>query len=87
MDDFIAFIAHDWCGTHGQYGRFTHIPSGETLVCQAWYSQKRWDEEQLEWFRQWPVDLVVYKCQQAYVKTNETYGSVGEIIERLKMKM
>lgn len=70
-------IIHDWCGWMEQYGRFTHHPTGDTLVCQAWMGQSDWDNAQLEWFLKYPVDIAVNEEDGSFM------GSVGEIVERL----
>jgi hypothetical protein len=82
------FIAFDWCGAMDSYGRFTHMPSGKTLVQEKWMGQSDWDSKQLEWFKTFDSALVVHKNLQngAYRETGDTFGTVGEIIEKLERR-
>lgn len=82
------FIAHDWCGWDNRYGRFTAMPSGDTLTCQAWMRQADWDKAQLEWFSRYDGGLVVHRCQSGpYSETGDTIGTVAEIVERLQRRV
>jgi len=83
------FIAFDWCGWDDRYGRFTHVPSSDTLTQQAWMGQLEWNEAQLKWFQKWSPALVVHKNMQSgpYQETGDTFGTVGQIIDRLKAKL
>lgn len=83
MEDFIAF---DWCGAFEQYGRFTHISSGETIVWQGWMRQDDWDAKQLEFFQKYP-GVTVYKCLRSYNDKGESMGTTEEICERLKIRL
>ena len=81
------FIAFDWCGFDGRYGRFTAMPSGKTLTCQQWMDQRDWDAAQLTWFQEFDGSLVVHRCPDGpYRETDNQMGTVGEIIERLKSR-
>lgn len=78
------FICHDWAGWNEQMGRFTHLPSGDTLLCQRWMGQLEWEQAQAEWFKRYNPAILVHKCRSgAYRKTGDTMGSVGEIIQSL----
>lgn len=82
------FIAFDQCGFGDRYGRFTALPSGDTLTCQAWMAQADWNKAQLKWFEQFPTTVVVHRCLSgAYRESGDTMGTVGEIIERLKNRV
>lgn len=82
------FIAHDWCGFLDRYGRFTHLPSGQTLICEAHMDQEKWDRAQLRWFRQFSGTLVVHRCPVGpYRETGDSMGTVAEIIEKLKARL
>jgi len=82
------FIAHDWCGLNEQYGRFTHMPSGDTLLCGGWMGQLDWDKAQLEWLQKYDPALVVHKCPDGpYRETGNTMGNVGEIVGRLRSRV
>lgn len=82
------FVCHDWCGWNEKYGRFTHMPSGSTLVCRAWMGQSDWDSAQLEWFSKLDGDLIVHKCPTGpYRETGDTMGSVSEIVTRLNNRL
>jgi len=84
----VPFIAHDWCGLNDHYGRFTHVPSGKTLVCEGWMLQADWDKAQLEWFAQFDGDIVVHRCPQgSYCETGDIMGSGSEITERLRARL
>jgi hypothetical protein len=81
------YIVHDWCGWNDQQGRFTHMPSGDTLLCQVWMGQSDWDKAQHEWFKKYP-GLTVHKCNTGpYRPTGDTYGTTEEIIERLAKRI
>jgi hypothetical protein len=83
-----GFIAHDWCGWDGRYGRFTHLPSSETLVCQSWMRQADWDKAQLEWFERFSSALVVHRCPVGpYRETGDKMGSVADIVARLRSRV
>lgn len=83
-----AFIAHDWCGWNERNGRFTHMPSGKTLLCEDWMGQEAWDKAQLAWFTQLDENLIVHKCPDGpYRETGNTYGSVTDIIKKLKERL
>lgn len=83
----MEFIAHDWCGYNDQYGRYTHVPNGTTLVCQAWMGQKDWDQAQLEFLQQFP-NLNVHDCPTGPYSTNgRLMGSTNEICARLKERL
>lgn len=83
----IAYIVFDWCGWNDRYGRFTALPTGTTLTCQAWMGQEDWDKAQLEWFRQFDGTLVVHRCERGpYRQTGDSMGTVAEIIERLQRR-
>jgi hypothetical protein len=79
------FIAHDYCGWNDRYGRFTAMPSGDTLTCQQWMGQLDWDKAQVEWFAKFDGALVVHKCGNGpYRETGKTMGTVAEIMARLQ---
>jgi hypothetical protein len=80
------FIAHDWCGWNEQFGRFTHIPSGETLVCRPGMTQSQWDKAQLEWMRRFP-GLTVHSCPDRYSTDGPSMGTTEEIIARLETRL
>lgn len=81
-----VFIAHDYCGWDERYGRYTHVPSGDTLVQRDAMGQANWDKAQLDYLAKYP-GLTVYKCPGAYVPTGETYGTTDEICERLRKRL
>ena len=84
----MEFIVHDWCGWNERNGRFTHCPSGQTLVCRDWMGQRDWDDAQLTWFREFDGSLVVHKCPEGpYRETGNTMGTVAEIIGRLEVRL
>lgn len=80
------FIAHDWCGWNERYGRFTHLPSGDTLVCQEWMGQSDWDKVQLEWFSKYP-GLDVHECPAVYDRSGPLMGTTEEICARLAERL
>ncbi len=83
-----SFVAFDWCGWTDSLGRFTHMPTGDTLVCQGWMGQADWDKAQLEWFERLDGSLVVHKCLRGpYRETGETMGTAAEIVERLRKRL
>ena len=80
------FIAHDFCGWDEQYGRYTHMPSGETLICKQHMGQLQWDKAQLEFLLKYP-GMNVYSCPNRYWQNpNTLMGSTEEICERLKAR-
>lgn len=82
-----GFIVFDWCGWGERYGRFTHMPSGETLVCQMWMGQADWDRAQLAWMLKYDGEMLVHRCERGpYHETGNLMGSVGEIMERLQRR-
>lgn len=83
-----GFIAHDWCGWNETYGRYTHVPSGTTLVCQAWMGQRDWDKAQKKWLSKFGGSLVVHKCNEGpYRETGNTLGTVEQIIASLSANL
>lgn len=83
-----AFIAFDWCGWNDNYGRFTHLPSGDTLVQRHGMRQHDWDKAQLEWFRKFP-GLTVYNNARpgAYRPDGDVMGTTEEICQRLEGRL
>lgn len=81
-----SFIVHDWCGWNDRYGRYTHMPSGATLVCQAWMGQQEWDKAQLEFLERFP-GLNVHDCPGAYSTDGRLMGSTEEICARLQERL
>jgi hypothetical protein len=81
-----AFVAHDLCGWHLQYGRFTHMPSGDTLVQEDWMGQADWDKAQLAFFRKHP-GLNVHECPGAYNTNGKLMGTTDEICARLRQRL
>ncbi len=81
------FIAHDWCGWNESQGRFTHMPSGKTLLCQQWMGQLDWDRAQHEWFSQYAGSVIVHRCPTGpYRETGNIMGTVAEILLRLQAR-
>ncbi len=83
----MEFIAHDWAGWNENQGRFTHMPSGETLLCQRYWDQQEWDQAQLDWFRKYDETLTVHECPGAYSTDGDLMGTAGEICERLEKRL
>lgn len=83
----MAFIVFDWCGWNESNGRFTHMPSGDTLICKGWMGQREWDQAQSEFFAKYP-GVKVYRCLTGpYRKTDDLMGTTDEIVERLKTRL
>jgi hypothetical protein len=83
----MEFIAFDWCGWNDRYGRYTHMPSGETLLCRPYFSQAEWDIAQLEWFKKFP-GLNVHDCPTGPYSTNGPLkGTTDELVEQLTAKL
>lgn len=82
----VEFIAHDWCGSMQQYGRYTHMPSGDTLVCKAWMGQVDWDKAQLEYFQKYS-NITVHECPGQYTSDGALMGTVEEICARLTNRL
>ncbi|OWK34313.1 hypothetical protein [Fimbriiglobus ruber] len=80
------FIALDYCGWNQTYGRFTHIPSGDTLLCLPGMGQREWDEAQWLFLQQYP-GLNVHMCPGAYTTDAKLLGSADEICERLVKRL
>lgn len=80
------FIAHDWCGWNERYGRYTHMPSGDTLLCGPDMGQTQWDNAQLEFLQQHP-GLTVYECPGAYNTDGKSMGTTDEICARLRKRL
>jgi hypothetical protein len=82
-----AFIAFDWCGWNENYGRFSHMPSCETLIQEGWMNQRDWDEAQLRWFEKFP-GLTVCRCPRGpYLLNDDIMGTTDEICTRLKARL
>lgn len=82
-----AFIAHDWCGWNENYGRYTHVPSGDTLVCKAYMNQMQWDQAQHDWLNKYP-DLTVHSCPTGpYSQEGKSMGTTTEICARLQSRL
>jgi hypothetical protein len=77
----IAFIASDWCGWGDRYGRYTHIPSGETIIEYPYDDQSSWDARQVAFFRRHP-GLRVYVCLGRYTDEWEPTGTTDEILAK-----
>jgi len=86
-ESLAEFIAHDWCGWNDNNGRFTHMPSGVTLLCQLYWTQKQWDRAQLDWFRKYAENLTVHECPGAYNMEGKLLGTVAEICGRLELRL
>ncbi len=86
MTEFIAF---DYCGWNDHYGRFTHSPSNETLVCRPGMGQHDWDLAQLEFFKKFADSIKVYDCSAggAYSPSGPELGTVEQICLRLKNRV
>lgn len=80
------FIAHDWCGFGERYGRYTHLPSGDTLVCRPDMGQVEWDKAQLAYMKKYP-GLNVHECPGRYTTDDPLLGTVDDIIVRLEKKL
>jgi hypothetical protein len=81
------FIAHDFCGWNEQYGRYTHCPSGATLVCRPGMDQTAWDRAQLEFLSKLP-GLPVHSCPGTYTtEGTRLMGTTDEICERLRSRL
>lgn len=83
----VEFIAHDWAGWNENHGRFTHVPSGGTLLCRRYWGQEEWDKAQLDWLRQYDGTLTVHDCPGAYNTDGKLMGTVAEICERLEKRL
>ncbi len=81
------FIAFDWCGFNENLGRFTHMPSGDTLVQQG-FDQRKWDQRQLEFFKKYP-GLTVYNNERPgpYRPEGKVMGTTEEICARLERRL
>ncbi len=73
-------INHDWCGWDERYGRYTHSPSGDTLVCQGWMRQKDWDKAQLEYLQKYPQ-------VEVFNNKGESWGTTDTICAKLTEKL
>lgn len=82
------FIAFDWCGFNENLGRFTHMPSGDTLVQQPWMGQADWDNAQLRWFMKYS-GLTVYDNARPgpYRPEGKIMGTTFEICERIQKRL
>jgi hypothetical protein len=80
------FIAYDYCGWNMKYGRFTAMPSGDTLTCQPYMGHLDWDKAQLAWFLRFDSDIVVHRNRGdgPYRETGDIIGKVSEIVARLR---
>lgn len=78
------FIAYDRAGWNRGSDRFTHMPSGKTLLRQRYMNQDEWNKAQLEWFRQFDGSLTVHDCPEAYSTDGRLMGTVAEICKRLE---
>ena len=81
------FIAHDWAGWDENQGRFTHVPTGNTLLFQRYWNQAEWDAAQLEWFKKYDGSLTVHDCPGAYNTEGRLMGIVSEICGRLERRL
>lgn len=82
------FIAFDWCGWDEQHGRFTHVPTGETIVCRSGYDQSKWDAVQLAYFEKFDPTVPVHECPSRYTtEGTRPMGLTGEICERLRERL
>lgn len=87
MHETSTFIAHDYCGWNEQYGRYTVIPEGDTLVCRPDMVQREWDRAQLDFLSRFP-GRTVHKCYEGpYRPTGNTLGTTEEICERLRKRL
>jgi hypothetical protein len=88
MPEQLEFIAHDWAGMFERLGRYTHVPTGETLLCHAYYDQDAWDRAQLEFFKRFP-GLVVYDNARSgpYRPEGRVLGVTDEICVKLAQRL
>lgn len=83
-----SFIAFDWCGWNDCYGRFTHMPSGDTCLQPSDANQREWDAKQLTFFRKYP-GFKVCRCPTGpYVLNNDIIAwTTEEICARLEKRL
>lgn len=83
----MEFIAFDWCGWNERYGRFTHMPSGDTCLQPCDADQRSWDKKQLEWFKKYPGIKVCRCLTGPYVLNDNLMGTTDEICDKLKQRL
>jgi hypothetical protein len=81
------FIAFDYCGWSEQYGRLTHVPTGETLVCKSCWGQQDWDIAQATFFDKF-LNIKVYDCAGpgSYRPNDKCWGTTEYLAEKLRNK-
>lgn len=81
------FVAHDWAGWNNGYERYTHMPSGDTLVSSRFDGAFAWNKAKLEWFQKYDGSLTIHACPGAYTTDGRLIGTIEEQIEQLKKQM
>ena len=78
-DEPESFIAFDYCGWNESTGRFTVMPTGETLLYRS-------EKTLLEFLAKFP-GLPVYSCPGRYTTVGtKPLGTTEEICERVRGK-
>lgn len=81
------FIAYDHAGWNDRHERFTHVPSGKTLLSQPHWSEPEYLKRRLDWYRQFDASLTVHACPGSYSTDGRLLGTVGDICERIEAKL
>jgi hypothetical protein len=87
-EEVIEFVAFDWCGWDERQGRFTHMPSGKTIVQGVDATQKGWDAKQLAFFKEYPPSTPVCRCPDGPYRLNDNrMGTCGSIVDKLTSRL
>ena len=73
------FIAMDFAGWNQSNKRFTHVPSGKTLVRPPHASETEWHAKRSEWFSQWDSTLNIHDGRERYSPNTKIIGTVEKM--------
>lgn len=75
------FIAVDFCGWNESITRYTHVPSGETLL----ETKKAWATKRIEFLKKYP-GIPVHVCPGRYTtEGTRCLGSTEEWAEKVRI--
>lgn len=78
----VEFIARDGAGWMEARARYTHMPSGDTLLAQPWMSRDDWDERVLGFMSRYP-GLNIHSCPGRYSTDEPIVGTSDGVIASL----
>ncbi len=81
-DSPTAFIAQDTCGWNDSHIRYTHMPSGHTLVSQPDMSRRDWAARKLAFMQKYP-GLNIHRCPSRYTTEAPIIGTTDDCVRTM----